>query len=254
MTPDVPNVSNAKVTVSDFLSISDGMYVEIIANSFTSQYISKFYPTAQVSSLSDDAIINKLKSEVNLITPDLDLSYYYNISANASYTYCAVARDASGGYGTLTKQVISTKGTSNQPRVALTISKSGNNINISAIKNSYCSSYLIWLGAIRELSDYDIWYARLAYKEGERLSVDIPSFPFEYNSSYPYSCVIALAYNSSGVNSGYVDVKVVRHSDGIVVRSAQVDLRSLGKEAIQQIKSGKIDGKFLKTVLNFDKK
>jgi hypothetical protein len=255
MTPN-NTPGQGKVTVSSSLSISDGIYTEFSFDSYTSQYIAAMYYTSYASSLSDDAIIALLQSD-GIIRPIINsYLYYYNMAASTSYTLCAVAIDTQGRYGMLTRQTFSTKSSSNQPRAVLTISKSGSRINVTVTRNSYCSYYKLWLGSLSEYdsSNPDIIYANLAYTNGDTEFVNyLSDLGFTYNSSYPYSCAITLGYTSSGVQSGVIDVKVISNSSGTVVRSAQVDLRSLSKDEIKQMESGRINGKFVKSLMKIEK-
>ncbi|MDR2385425.1 MAG: carboxypeptidase regulatory-like domain-containing protein [Tannerella sp.] len=248
--------SNAKVTVSSSMSISDQIYAGFSFNSYTAQYVVLMWESSYISSASDEEIIDILKANGSANSTSNTGIYIYNLSPSTSYTICAVGMDTQGKYGTLTRQTVSTKSSSNQPRVSLTISKSGNNIHFSTSRNSYCSSYKLWIGSLNyDAATLDIVYAMAAYSDGQTETENYGSNSyFALNSSYSHSLVIALGYNSSGVNSGFVDVKIINNSSGTVVRSAQIDLRSLNKEEIQQMEAGKIDGKFAESLIKFDSK
>jgi hypothetical protein len=258
MRPDNnPTPGQGLVTVSSTMSISNGVYTNFSFNSYTSQYIAELLTTSDASSLSDNAIISLLQSNGTIRPTTVIGIYFYGLSASTSYTLCAVAIDAQGRYGTLTRYTISTKSSSNQPRVTLTASKSGSRVFFTATRNSYCSYYKLWGGSVNyDSSNPDIYYANLAYKSGNTEFANYSQADGVYynvNTSYSHTCIIALGYTSSNVQSGFVDVKIINNSNGTPVRSAQVDLRSLGKEEIKQLESGKIDGKFIKSLMKIEK-
>jgi hypothetical protein len=243
--------SSAKVTVSSYISISDQIMLTLSFNSYTSRYAEALYETSDISSISDEIIIAYLKTRTTYSTSE-DLSPYADLSPGTSYTYCAVGIDASGNYGTtLTRYNITTKSTSSQPRATISItSTSSSSIGFSVTKNSYCSSYKLWGGGFDYSNMPDIFYAYIAVNNGASYSSN-GSGTLPIDMSYTYSIIIALAYNSSGVNSGFLDMKVVNNSNRAIVRSAQVDLRSISEDDMRKLISGKMDGEFINAILNF---
>ncbi|MDR2146298.1 MAG: carboxypeptidase regulatory-like domain-containing protein [Tannerella sp.] len=248
-----PQPSPATVTATSALSISDGIYFDLSFNSSASTYLRKLYPTSEISSLSDAAIITKLESESSVIsTANVIGIFSPSLNANTAYTWCAVARDAQGRNGVLYKRAMSTKGTSSQPRATINVSSvSSQSISFSVTQNTYCYSYDLWLGAATGTLQ-DIEYAYYAYSEGTRYTGD-GNGSIPRDASWAYTFIIALGYTSSGVNSGYVDVKIIRNSDGVVVRSESVDIRSLGKENIEKMKNNGIDAKLIKGIFEVKK-
>ena len=244
--------SSAKVSFGTVMSISDGITAELTFSSATSRHIVHAFKTATVASMSDAGIITVLQTSSSAPTT-YNLKIFYDLDASSSYTLCAVGLDASGRAGTLTRYAISTKSAISQPRAVFTGAyKTGNNVYLAVSPNSYCSSYRLWLGSYTyDSSDPDAYFAYLAYADGDvRSSGTSGTVPINY--SYSHTLLVTLGYTSSGSQSGVVDVKIIRNSDGYVVRSAQVDVRSLGKEGIKMLESGKMDGRLKKILFTPD--
>jgi hypothetical protein len=222
--------STASVSVSDFMSISDGIYMWFRPSSNTVKYYWRRYLSSELAGMTDaQAVADVRENGIEHDVPsDGNEGYAWGLTASTSYTICVVAYDAAGNAGQLQKTAVATKSTSsNQPLAAVNVSRvTGGTAYFTITQNSYCSKYVpttwerisseemeepdvYWAGALYELRNNANWYFTTNFTSGT------------YTPSQASSCCLAtLAFNSSGVNGGAISRKFFNTSTGAIYATA----------------------------------
>ncbi|MDR0830708.1 MAG: carboxypeptidase-like regulatory domain-containing protein [Prevotellaceae bacterium] len=213
ITETTPGVSNAAVTISDIMSISDGIGVWYSLNSSTKYYYVSSYTATELNNMTNAQIISDLTN--NGLRMDKTDSYqstiHYGLTASTSYTVCAVAYDSQGRQGSLTKKAISTKSAStSQPYATISLGTiSGGKVYFNITKNSYCSYYVnsCWINQDNLNKPDVLWAAALYelrndpdYKKTENKT----DYTWYYSNLAGNCIIVSLAFNSSGTNGGLI--------------------------------------------------
>ncbi|MDR1682398.1 MAG: BACON domain-containing protein [Candidatus Symbiothrix sp.] len=207
------------VTVTDFVAISDGIYLNLTPSSNTSYYYWNVYTTSSLTGFSDADIIADL-IEDDATDKSNTIGYCWDIQSQTSYTVCIVAYDAQNKAGALVKKEISTKSATNQPLATVTTSSVGNGkVTYSITKNSYCSKYvsLLWYNVEAELYDYpDIYWASDLYEYRNNDDyISTTNTLATWTPSVSGNCaIVTLGFTSSGVYGGVISKKFFNTSTG----------------------------------------
>ncbi len=201
---------SSEVSIQDYIAISDGIYYYFSPSANVKTYYWSHYKDNDLPS-GDNAIVSDLKANgVAMNMEDDHKGYSYSLSENTKYTVCVVSFDANGRRGALTKVVITTKSSLNQPLAAVTVhSVSGSTITYSIIKNSYCSSYVCngYLNLTTDdLALPNIYWASKCYDDYKQSkNIDTQNDVNLTWSGWSNSCMIfTLGFSSSGVNGGVI--------------------------------------------------
>jgi hypothetical protein len=236
--------STASVSVSDFMSISNGIYMWFKPSSNTVKYYWRRYLSNELAGMTDaqtvaDVRENGIEYDV---ASDGNEGYAWSLTASTSYTICVVAYDAAGNAGQLQKTAIITKSTSsNQPLATVNVSRvTGGTAYYTVTQNSYCSKYvaaiwydltpgdettpdIYWAGDLYEKRNDADWYRTANVTNGS------------YTPSLPGLCCYAiLAFNSSGVNGGAISRKFFNTSTGTIYATAASATASSAKAMSMQ--------------------
>jgi len=209
--------STAKVSVNDFLAISDGLYFCFSPSSDVKTYYWKALKSSELPN-TDDAIINRLQTDgVEMNQGSSNEGDTWNLSESTKYTLCIIAYDAQNKQGELVKIEYTTKSSnSTQPKANITInSATANSVNFSISRNSYCTTYSYAGYNVpddKTLNMPDIYWAYRCYNEEYKLggtyihntNVTNNFINLSANSTI---AIITLGFNSSGTNSGVIDKK-----------------------------------------------
>jgi len=231
-----PTVSNGSIYISSdskILTISNGFSCFISSRNVVSYY----YGTFLTSTLSsDNNIINTLLADYeknDIESSDRnkdDFTYWYSWgrSANTSYTICILGVDEQGRYTALYKKQVTTKSAANQPEVQLSnFSAGSSSYSYTATMNSRCSKFkgLVIYSNSNALQDSYLALRVHFYIDDFRTSSPV-SLTASRNYSYTYSYIVHFGYDSSGNNSGVVNVTLINNSMGqIVTRPTSVAVR-----------------------------
>jgi hypothetical protein len=240
MTPNNVTPPNIPITVDFNLTLANSSYIVLSFGSSAIQYKDLLYKTAVSSAYTDDVLRTAVINNGTYQDISSNEFSYSDLDDNTSYTYVSVGYDAQNRPGNLNKFQFSTKPSTSQPRVTINISSiTSSAINLSATKNSYCSSYSFLSYNTNDPNLPDIFLAAVAYfnkSTNTQTSNVSGSFP---RSTSTYTYIVALGYNSSGNNSGYIDVKVINNSTNTVIRSAVLNTTRSALEKV--MKEYKID-------------
>ncbi len=222
--------SSAIVAISDYVTISDGIYYYFTPSSNVKKYYWTHYKSTELpgeSTLAADIISKGVEANP---AEELNEGYSFNLTENTKYVICMVAIDKNNGQGIVTKKEITTKSSQNQPMVTLTINSiSGSTVNYSAIKNSYCSSYVLcgYSSLTQTDMEYpDIIWAMYAYEGSkDQSNIITQNQTNDTFSGCNGNCIlISLGFTSGKINGGVISKQ--SFVAGQAVTSASVGLLS----------------------------
>ena len=203
--------SSAKVSVDDYLAISDGLYFYFSPSSDTKSYYWTRYNTDRLP--DDDKIIRDILSEgVEMDMNDSHKGYAYDLNEETKHTLCILAFDVANKQGELVKKEFTTKSSKNQPIVNIKINSIlDNKVYFDFTKNSNCSFYFynsFWNLDESDMELPDIVWAAYCYDDykagyvSEKNNCTNVSLSLTPNSDF--YAISTFGFNSKSENSGVV--------------------------------------------------
>ena len=229
----ISNRKAASVSITDFIAISDGIYVWFTPSANTKKYYWSFYSGGgDLAGVSDAEIIADLQDYgVDMDINDTQSGYSWDLSPSTTYIFCIIAYDAQNKPGTLVKKTISTKSPINQPVATISTSSIGSGkVTYSITKSSNCAKYvnIFWYNVNSDNYDKpDIWWASDLYQYRNN-SGYVESENYENYTWTPIAsgdcAIVTLGCTSAGEYSGVISKKFFNTTTGIL-RSAQIETK-----------------------------
>lgn len=250
--------SAASVTIRDFVSISDGIYMWFTPSSNTAKYYWNNYLSSELTMTDAQIIADMRENGVEHIMSEGDIyeGYAWDLRASSSYTVCVVAYDAAGNAGQLRKTNITTKSEYNQPFATVIVTSVSNGTAYYTItQNAYCSKYvaIVWSNINEEnRSKPDIYWAASCYEKYKGDDAGWISTTNITNGAHRPSkaglCgIVTLAFNSSGVNSGYISKKFYDTTTSSVISvtpnvvySAEKSEKKMAKKTVDYVSASRV--------------
>jgi hypothetical protein len=218
----------ATVTITDNLSISDGIYLWLDLSANTQKYYENFYDI-DISSWSDIEIINSVIANGSDYTKNYNRLYYWDLRSNTNYTYCFVAIDEQGKAGRLEKKTIKTKSANSQPLAEISILNiSDGTVYFNVIRSNYCSWFVlsIWYNlSTEDLNAPDILWAADLYEARINMDNVYNKDMIDYHwtpSNQGLCAIVTFGFFASNESSGVISKKVFNSITGVLHNASPI--------------------------------
>ncbi len=219
------NTSKAKVSVTDYVAISNGVGVWFSPSSDTEKYYWKLYKSSEMSSMSDISIKDDLIKNGRPVSTDENVDYLTDCSASTKYTLCAMSTDREGKMGAISMINIETPSSENQPVALINVTTCGDGVaDFSLLMSTNCSSYKVLSITATDYDDInyywdlpDIVYA-MAFHQSDSEKLDQNEF---YTLDYSgYVFIVTVGYSSDDKMSGVISRKLFNTESGFIMPSS----------------------------------